>query len=157
MKNKFILIIGTLFCISFANDAMAASEKSLELAKKLVKVIHATDDFDNFLPAEASNIKAQLVSKDPSHADKISKIVDQEALKLVHKRAELDEAAANVYASNFSDDELQAIYNFYSSSAGKKLLSTAPQTISSLVKSFQKWSAEISKELTANVSKELDK
>lgn len=148
-----IMVVLSMFTLS---SAQAASDsKSLALAKKALAAIHATDQFDNFLPGAAGELKAQLVSKDPNNASVIAKIVDKQAMALVPRRAALEESAAEIYAKHFTQKELQTIIVFYTSDVGKKLLSTGPETIAELMSAFKSWSMDLARDLSNNVNKDL--
>ncbi|MDN5248739.1 DUF2059 domain-containing protein [Bartonella sp. TP] len=149
-------VLVTLISFNVYAAQGASSDKDLSLAKRAVAAIHATDQFDNFLPGAASELKSQLVSKDPNSASLISKIVDKQAMALVSRRADLEESAAKIYMKNFTTEELQAIIDFYTGPVGKKLLSTGPETIAELMATFKSWSMDLVRDLAANVNKELE-
>lgn len=151
-----ISVLVALISLNVYAAQAASSNKDLALAKKAVAAIHATDQFDNFLPGAASELKAQLVSKDPNSASIISKIVDKQAMALVSRRADLEESVAKIYMKNFTPQELQAIIDFYTGPVGKKLLSTGPATIAELMTTFKGWSLNLVRDLAANVNKDLE-
>ena len=150
MPLTIILAIGSLLTTAYAQDKISASH--LEAAKKAIKALHATDQFDEFLPATARELSVQFINKYPNYSDFITKTVDDEALKLAKKRAELEQSAAEVYTKYFTEDELNQIAAFYNGKIGKKLLEKGPETINDLITAFRKWSYSLSETLAKNVS-----
>jgi hypothetical protein len=82
----------------------------------------------------------------------ISATVDEEALKIVPRRGDLEREAAQIYAKAFSEEELTAIADFYTSPAGKKLLENGPLVTREMIKSADIWSAGIARDLGQNVN-----
>ncbi len=150
-KLKYCTIIAS-FLISSSSISYAAVKSGLniDIARQVVQAVHATDQFDMFLPQATAVVKRRLLAEYPNDGDVISKIVDDQAMKLVKRRAELDEDAAKVYVKHFSLNELKAIVSFYNGPVGSKLLKTAPETMGDLVKAFQTWSDSVGKALENN-------
>jgi hypothetical protein len=82
-------------------------------------------------------------------------VVDRVALDLVKRRPELDEYLARVWASGFTDDEMQELIDFYSTDTGKKYAELHPQLLGVELAAAQEWGRSITRELTARVSAEL--
>lgn len=132
------------------------SDAQLAAAQKAITAVHATDQFDQFLPKTARDLKNELTRKDPNFAQVISDTVDQQALLLAKRRGDLEREAARVYAKNFTEDDLNKISSFYNSDAGKKLLKQGPVAMGDIVQAFQIWRQGIAQDLAANVGKALN-
>lgn len=147
---------GTLLAMSinFA-QAQNISAAHLESAKKAISAIHATDPFDNFLPNTALDLKDELMRKDPNLSNMISDIVDEQAMALIKRRADLETEAARVYANHFTQAELDQITAFYNTDAGKKLLKEGPDTMKDVASAFEVWRQGIARDLSENVGKEM--
>ena len=102
--------------------AQEPTAEHLKSARAAIAAIRATDQFDAILPTAAQNLKTTLIQTAPNLQDVISVTVDETALEMVGRRADLEREAAAIYARNFSIEELDAIRSFYESDAGKKLL-----------------------------------
>lgn len=149
-KLKYCAVIATSLTLTSLNAYGAVKSNSMDLAQQVVKAVHATDQFDMFLPQATSLVKRRLLVEYPKNSDVINKVVDEEAMKLVKRRAELDDAAAKIYIKHFSPAELKSIVAFYTGPVGSKLLQTAPQTMGDLIKAFQSWSVSVGKALEDN-------
>src|SRR5690606_10776868 len=113
-----ILIGAVMFSASVR--AQDVNDEHMQAARKAIASIGLTDRFDTILPGLAERLKAQLIQAYPNFVDEISTTVDQQAIALAARRADLEKEAAQVYAKSFTVEELNAISTFYNSEAGKK-------------------------------------
>ncbi|MBP0615900.1 DUF2059 domain-containing protein [Jiella mangrovi] len=123
------------------------SESHLNAARAAITAIHATDQFDEILPNAATQIKSELIANRPDMDAKISDMVDDAALKLASRRADLETEIARIYARMFTEDELKSIASFYTSEPGKKLLEQGPQATRSMLRAAEVWSRGIVRDL----------
>lgn len=138
---------------AFAQDI---APDHLKAARAAVAAIGATDPYDGILPEAAAALKQTLIQKNPDLQAVIEKTVDDEAIALAPRRADLEKEAAMAYAKMFSAEELNAIAAFYASDAGKKLLAQGPLVIRDLSKAAEIWSRGIGRDLAGEVGKTLD-
>ena len=111
----------------------------------------ATDPFDNILLNTSVQLKNQLTAANPDRADQISSIVDEEAIALAPRRGDLENEAARLFATTFTEQELDAINVFFSSKAGAKYLRSTPVLARELGKSARIWANGIGRDLAENV------
>ncbi|ORE97244.1 DUF2059 domain-containing protein [Aurantimonas sp. 22II-16-19i] len=137
-----------------ANDAQQTSqpaqdisESHLAAARAAVTAIRATDQFDEILPNAATQIKSELINNRPDMEQQISDMVDDAAIALAPRRADLETEVARIYARIFSEDELKSIASFYSSGAGEKLLAQGPQATRGMLQAAELWSRGIVRDL----------
>lgn len=136
--------------MAYADDI---SDAQLQSAQKAIAAIHATDQFDEFLPSTARDLKDELMRKDPNLANVISDTVDEQAMALVKRRADLEKEAARAYAKHFSQAELDQITAFYSSETGKKLLTEGPVAARDILSAYDVWRQGVAQDLATNVGK----
>lgn len=142
------------FGLGFA-CAQEISASHLHAARKAIADIHATDQFDVFLPGTGRELKNELMRKDPNLEKMISQTVDEQAMVLIPRRADLEKEVARVYAKRFTEDELKRITEFYSSLTGRKLLKEGPLAMADSVGAYDIWRQGIAQDLAANVGKAL--
>ncbi|MCP4319392.1 MAG: DUF2059 domain-containing protein [Hyphomicrobiales bacterium] len=144
------LAIATAAMVSLAASAQAQepSAEHLAAARAAINAISATDQFDAILPNAAQNLKTTLIQTAPNLQEVISVTVDETAIEMAGRRADLEREAAAIYAKNFSVEELSSIRTFYDSEAGKKLLETGPIVTRELLQAAEVWSNGISRDLT---------
>ncbi|WP_455466701.1 DUF2059 domain-containing protein [Bartonella sp. B39] len=144
----FVVNVGMVY-------AQGVSDQHLDSARKAISAIHATDQFDNFLPNAAHDLKNELISDDPNLATAISEIVDKQALALAKRRSDLEKEIAHVYARYFTQKELDEITAFYSSDTGKKFLTEVPNIARDAYSTFDAWRSALMQDLIKNVRKEM--
>lgn len=163
MKFQFASIVRnavagvTMVCaVSSVAMAQEISDSHFAAARAALEAIDATDPYDAILPTAAERLKAQLIANNIDLEAEISQIVDEQTLALVKRRADLENEAARVYASAFTEDDLVAISDFYNSEAGKKLLQSGPIAAREIAKAAQIWKAGVERDLLENVSNALN-
>lgn len=129
----------------------------LKAARAALTAVKATAPFDQILPSLAENLKATMIQSSPNYLNEINEAVDAKALELAARRADLEKEAANIYAKTFTIEELNAITAFYTSPAGKKLLSDGPIATRELGKAADIWASGISRDLAKQSDDVLEK
>jgi hypothetical protein len=120
-KRSTIIGVLLLFSIS-AVAAQTPSPEAMSAARKLVDTLKLSDQFKAQLPVILLNIKPVVVQGRPE----IERDYDMMTTTIAdaytpHFNAMVD-AAATVYANNFTVDELREIELFYRQPAGQKLV-----------------------------------
>ncbi len=138
---------------AFATIAVAqeVSPSHVSAARKALTATKATDSFDSILLTTSTNLKNNLTSNNPNLAEKIAEIVDEEAIALAARRGDLEQEAARLFANSFSEEELNTISTFFSSTAGQKYLDNTPILARELGKAARVWAAGIARDLNAKV------
>jgi hypothetical protein len=135
--------------------AQEVSESHLKAARATIAAVGATNSYDIILPAAAQRLKEQLIQQNPDLTDVITATVDEKALGLAGRRADLEREAAIAYAKLFTEEELNAITAFYNSEPGKKLLASGPIVAREVVKAADIWQRGISRDLATEVGKQI--
>ncbi|MDB5523226.1 MAG: hypothetical protein JWM58_989 [Rhizobium sp.] len=142
-----------------AASALAADTYSpahIKAARAAMAAIKITDPFDGILPNIAAQLKSTLIQGSPNFEPIINETVDEQALKLAARRADLEKEAAMIYAKSFTEEELNQIAAFYSTPAGQKLLKDGPIAIRELAKAGDIWATGITRDMSAATDKELE-
>ncbi|WP_119256194.1 DUF2059 domain-containing protein [Shinella zoogloeoides] len=139
-----------------AVKAQDVTDAQIKAARAAIDAIGATSRFDDILPSLAARVKASFVQASPNHESEISAVVDEQALALAPRRADLEKEAATIYAKTFTQDELKAIADFYGSAVGKKLLSDGPIATREVVKAAEIWASGIDRDLRTESGTKLD-
>jgi uncharacterized protein len=154
--------------VANAQDAQVPEENSLQrileteitpermaLAMKLVALSGTTRIFDEVLPTIAEDSKNRFIRANPQMQLGIIAVVDRIAVQMVSRRPELDQYLARVWASGFTDGELQELVDFYSSDIGKKFSGALPQILAVQTAAAQVWGKSVGEELNLKVQEEL--
>lgn len=139
-----------------AVKAQDVTDEQIKAARAAIDAIGATSRFDNILPGLASRVKATFIQASPNHEAEINAVVDEQALALAPRRADLEKEAATIYAKTFTLEELKAIADFYNSAAGKKLLADGPIATREVMKAAEIWAAGVDRDLRGESGKKLD-
>jgi uncharacterized protein len=131
------------------------SPERMALAMKLVELSGTTRIFDEVLPTIAEESKNRFIRANPQMQLGIIAVVDKIAVQMVKRRPELDQYLARVWASGFSDEEMQAIIDFYSSDVGKKFSTALPKVLAVQTAAAQQWGKSVGEELNLKVQEEL--
>lgn len=121
------------------------------LAMQLVKLSGTGRAFDELLPSIAGQAKNGFIRANPQMQLGIIEVVDRVAVTLVSRRPELDSYLGRVWASGFSNEEMQDLIDFYSSETGKKFAMVFPEVLAVQTAAAQEWAKSVSAELTKKV------
>jgi len=127
--SRRLLIICSIFLFSTCvAPAQTPSPEAMNVARSLVTTLGLSDQYKAQLPVILLGLKPVLTQERPE----MERAFDAALPKMTEAYAPfynaMVDAAATVYANNFSVDELREIEAFYSRPAGKKLLEKS-QTI----------------------------
>ncbi len=134
---------------------MEVSPEKLELAGKIVKMTGSSRLYDELLPNIADQAKNSFIRANPQMQLGIISVVDKIAVQMVSRRPELDQYLARVWASGFSEEELQQLIDFYSTDIGKKYAIALPQLLAVQTAAAERWAQSVSAELNKRVQAEL--
>ena len=144
-----------MFAAMLSASAQEITDSHLTAARAAVTAIKATDQFDAILPRAAESLRSELLRKDPNLVEQINTVVNDKSILLASRRADLETEAARAYARVFTEEELNSMTAFYSSTAGLKLLSDGPIVVRELIKAANIWQEGIARDLAVEVGKEL--
>jgi len=150
-----MIVASSLAMTSHSAVAQELSEEHIAAARAAITALKSTDQFDQIIPAAAEQLKIDLIRSNADLQEIISATIDEEALKIVPRRGDLEKEAGQIYAKAFTKEELTAIADFYNSGPGKKLIENGPLVTRELIKSAEIWSAGVGRDLAQNVNKAL--
>ena len=154
-RTATVLIASAFVAVASHAVAQEISETHLKAARDAISAEGATNSYDLLLPAAAQMLKTELIQQNPDLVDVITATVDEKALALASRRADLEREAALVYARTFSEAELITIATFFNSEAGKKLLSQRPIVAREVTRAADIWQRGIQRDLAAEVGKQI--
>ncbi|MDO9418951.1 DUF2059 domain-containing protein [Pararhizobium sp.] len=149
-------LIVSAFALAPAVRAQEVSDEQIKAARAALAALGETKGFDNILPNLSERLKASLIQATPNYQDLITTTVDEKAISLATRRADLEREAAVIYAKTFTVEELKAIADFYNLPVGKKLLNDRPIAVRELLKAADIWAAGVSRDLAIESDKALN-
>jgi hypothetical protein len=143
------VVVATTVAVAPAS-ADEITPSHLAAALEAVHSAKASKGFDNVLPLVSEKVEDQLIKVRPDLYKEITDAVQKEALKLVAKRADLDNDVAHIWANSFTEEELKSITAFYKSPAGLKFVDIGPKVIGDSLQAVKTWSDKIGQQLIDN-------
>jgi len=134
-----------------------ATAASLLVAKQLVMVTGATALFNPIVAGVVEQAKLLYLQQDPGLGKDLNEISERMRKDLQPRFDELTNEVARLYATHFTEQELKDILAFYSSPAGKKMLTEQPVVIGASLKFAQDWANKLSEQVTERMRDELKK
>jgi hypothetical protein len=137
--------------------AQSQSPEALAAAKELVETVHLTEQFKAILPNLFKAIKPSIVQGRPEVDKAYDALVPamEEAFKA--RVSEMIDAAAIVYAKNFSADDLHALNEFYKTPAGQRLLQKLPAVSQELLTVGTSFGQSVGRDVEQRMKEELRK
>jgi hypothetical protein len=112
--------------------AMAAAREILAL--KSVNAMYA-----NAVPGLVERTKNTLLQSNLNYQKDLNEVAVIVAKNLAGREKEIGEGMAQVYANEFTEQELKDLVVFYKSPLGKKLLASEPRAIQSSMAYMNQW------------------
>jgi uncharacterized protein len=151
------LIALQLFLSASVSQAQTPSPEALAAAKELVATMHLNDQYNALVPTIVKNLKPIIVQ---GRAD-VERQYDVLAPGMIdafrQRVSEMSEAAAFIYAKNFSPDDIHAFNEFYKTPAGQRLLEKMPSVAAESLATGQKLGRAIGGEVQQRMIEELRK
>lgn len=150
------VVVGVAFmAVTPAAFAQEISASHLAVAIDVVRSAKASRGFDSVLPLLAEQVENKLIRVRPDLNKEIIAAVEDAALKLSSRRADLDTDVARIWAKAFSEEELQTIADFYKTPAGQKFAEVGPRVVSESYQAVGHWSDRVGEELLQKSKDEL--
>lgn len=153
----FVAALLLAVCPLQAQTPTAAPPENLAAARELVQVMKATDQFKLLLPSIFQALKPAIVQDRPQAEkdfDAIIPIVTAAAEKRLDEFADM---MANVYAHNFSVDEIHDLTAFYRSPTGQKLIAREPVIARESMAAGQQFGQELVQDIKQQITDEMKK
>jgi hypothetical protein len=136
---------------AFCADA-APSPHSLELANKLFTDMHMDQMMDGMMRQMTPMMMAQARKSNPNlTADQAQAVTDAVAESMPAMMQKMQARMIPLYASTFTEKELQDVVNFYAGPSGQAMLAKMPLLMSKMAPTM----AELAPDMVADVQRRL--
>ncbi len=152
--HRSIIAALVLLLAGSAGAARADDASRLALARDLVAVTHTVDNTRKMMPTFMGQMRDMLVKMDPTHTKDIEVILQRSSQKLDSQLASFADLAAEVYAREFSEEDLQAVLAFDKTPAGQHLIDKQPEISQAMVKVGQQWGQMVAQQVIADYQKD---
>jgi uncharacterized protein len=151
----------TVTLVAFGPVAHAQSQQpsaaSMQAAKQLIAVTHATTVFNPLIAGVVEQAKLLFLQQNPGLGKDLNDVAVNIRKELQPRFGEITNEVALLYAKNFTEQELKEILKFYKSPTGQKLLQKQPKVIDSSMEFAQNWSNKLSDEVIEKMREEMKK
>ena len=116
-----------------------ASPAALAAARELLAMKNASAMYQAAVPNIVEQTKNALIKDNLNYQKDLSEVAVTVAQKLAGREKEIGDGMAQVYANEFSEQELKDLVTFYKTPLGQKLLSTEPRAIQFSMSYMNQW------------------
>jgi len=122
-----------------ATPLKAASPAALAAAKEILTMKNASAMYANAVPNLVQQTKNVLLQSNLNYQKDLNEVAEIVAKNLAGREKEIGDGMAQVYANEFTEQELKDLVTFYKSTLGQKLLSSEPRAIQFSMSYMNQW------------------
>ncbi|MGE5156690.1 MAG: DUF2059 domain-containing protein [Gemmatimonas sp.] len=115
------------------------SPAAIAAAKEILALKHASAMYTNAVPNIVQRTKDTLLQTNLNYQKDLDEVAVIVAKNLAGREKEIGDGMAQIYASEFTEQELKDLVTFYKSPLGQKLLTTEPQAIQMSMNYMNQW------------------
>ncbi|WP_420410952.1 DUF2059 domain-containing protein [Roseibium sp.] len=150
-----MMALGMVSGAAVAQDSF--SDSHIEAAKAVAIETKVLEPFDAILFVMSEQTLSAFTQNDPTRAEEIAQVVQNVALSLAPRRAELNQEIYKIWAAAFSEEELVQLAEFYRTPLGSKLRDSIAEITGRSVNASREWQDRLSVDMVALVQEELTK
>jgi hypothetical protein len=120
----------------------AASPAAIAAAKEILAMKNASAMYQNAVPNIVQQTKDTLLQTNLNYQKDLNEVAVIVAKNLAGREKEIGEGMAQIYASEFTEQELKDLVTFYKSPLGQKLLASEPRAIQSSMAYMNQWAQQ---------------
>jgi uncharacterized protein len=142
------LAVGLALSVAPAGAQQPAAPKSspaaIAAAKEILAIKNASAMYANAVPGLVEKTKIALIQQNLNYQKDLTEVAQVVAQQLKGRENEIGEGMAQVYASEFTEQELKDLVTFYKSPLGKKLIEAEPRAIGLSMAFMNSWAQNFS-------------
>jgi uncharacterized protein len=134
-----------------------ASPAAIAAAKEILALKNANAMYVNAVPGIVEQTKNTLMQSNLNYQKDLNEVAVIVAQHLAGREKEITEAWAQIYASQFTEQELKDLVTFYKSPLGQKLLAVEPKAIQSSMAFVNQWAQQFGEVVNGEFRAEMRK
>jgi uncharacterized protein len=138
-------------------DSKPASPAAIAAAKEILAMKNASAMYAAAVPNIVAQTKDQLLQNNLNYQKDLNEVAVIVAQKLNGREKEIGDGMAQVYANQFTEQELKDLVAFYKSTLGQKLLSTEPKAIQLSMGYMNQWAQQFAEIVNGEFRAEMRK
>ena len=133
------------------------SPAALAAAKEILSMKSASAMYANAVPGLVERTKTTLLQSNLNLQKDLNEVAIIVAKNLAGREKEIGEGMAQVYANEFTEQELKDLVTFYKSPLGQKLLSSEPRAIQFSMAYMNQWAQQFAETINGQFRAEMKK
>jgi hypothetical protein len=134
-----------------------ASPAAIAAAKEILTMKNAAAMYANAVPNLVEQTKNVLMQSNLNYQKDLNEVAIIVAKNLAGREKEIGDGMAQVYANEFTEQELKDLVNFYQSPLGQKLLSSEPRAIQFSMSYMNQWAQQFAEVINGQFRAEMKK
>jgi len=122
-----------------APAAKQASPAAIAAAKEILAMKNVSTMYANVVPMVVARTKDALLQNNLNYQKDLNEVSIIVAQNLAGREKEIGEGMAQIYANDFTEQELKDLVTFYKTPLGQKLLQTEPRAVQSSMAYMNQW------------------
>jgi hypothetical protein len=140
-----------------AQPLKAASPAALAAATEILTMKNAGAMFANAVPNLVEQTKNGLIQNNLNYQKDLGEVAVVVAKQLAGREKEIADGMAQIYANEFTEQELKDLVAFYKSTLGQKLLATEPKAIQMSMGYMNQWAQAFADQVSGEFRAEMRK
>src|SRR5712664_2146208 len=134
-----------------------ASPAAIAAAKEILTMKNASAMYANAVPGIVQQTKQALLQNNLNYQKDLDEVAVIVAQALAGREKEIGDGMAQVYANEFTEQELKDLVTFYKSPLGQKLLLAEPRAIQFSMSYMNQWAQNFAETVNAQFRAEMRK
>jgi hypothetical protein len=133
------------------------SPAAIAAAKEILLMKNAAAMYANAVPNLVEQTKNVLMQSNLNYQKDLNEVAVIVAKNLAGREKEIGEGMAQVYANEFTEQELKDLVTFYKSPLGQKLLASEPRAIQFSMSYMNQWAQQFAEVINGQFRAEMKK
>ena len=133
------------------------SPAAIAAAKEILAMKNASAMYASAVPNLVEQTKNALLQSNLNYQKDLNEVAIIVAKNLAGREKEIGEGMAQVYANEFTEQELKDLVNFYKSPLGQKLLASEPRAIQFSMAYMNQWAQQFAEVINGQFRAEMKK
>jgi hypothetical protein len=134
-----------------------ASPAAIAAAREILTMKNVGNMYANAVPNMVQRTKDSILQNNLNYQKDLNEVAVIVAQGMAGREKEIGEQMARIYASDFTEQELQGLVTFYRSPLGQKLLAQEPKSISASMLYMNQWAQAFAEEVNGQFRAEMRK
>jgi hypothetical protein len=149
--------LALLTCGGAALAQQQPTPQAIETARQIIALKGGDAIFKPLIPGVIEQGKSMFEQQNPMLGKDLREVANRLRTEYEPRMAEVNTEVAKVYASHFTEKDLQDLLAFYQSPLGRKVVTEEPKALDQSMAFAQAWSRKFSDEVVAKIRAEMKK